>query len=482
MSADLEKIMSACKEANDKLVAYNKNKDKYSNLKLLSIQIVELLKSESSINEPICLDDMIDYLEQIDIDTQEYRNLPTIHYGTRDKAKDSIGKELAKLQKIHPSIKKIGASYYYERSNTDKDYYFIAFDSVLANKGLNYGVQAFTISALQEKFAMNDYNWNNIFPISFKQINNQTIPQLSDKLLIKQQIYRSINHHNIRIEYRDTAGDISTYRISPYCIFIYKDKAYVVGKEHNYRKAKDKLIHFDTNRIIKVEELIKQEPYPLKDIIQAQQYTEEEVEAPRLVNIIKSVAVKDKYEEYLFYRYFIDNICKDIEKISFEFNIQELNKEVVLKEFGDITLTPITQDRVSATVVYPVSDFISWAIKYYDRLSIKNKAITKVLEKKYYKLKQSYDLDDDEMEEVYIKLFNYKNEQLINKEFGVELMIVDAYEKTYKFEMLSSKIKKVVEYALLNPNILRIQPESETAYDEIQERIKTLYDKVYDEF
>ena len=61
-------------------------------------------------------------------------------------------------------------------------------------------------------------------------------------------------------------------------------------------------------------------------------------------------------------------------------------------------------------------------------------------------------------------------------------MIVDAYEKTYKFEMLSSKIKKVVEYALLNPNILRIQPESETAYDEIQERIKILYDKVYDEF
>ena len=47
MSADLEKIMSACKEANDKLVAYNKNKDKYSNLKLLSIQIVELLKTDA---------------------------------------------------------------------------------------------------------------------------------------------------------------------------------------------------------------------------------------------------------------------------------------------------------------------------------------------------------------------------------------------------------------------------------------------------
>lgn len=645
-------------DADNEYVDYFSHKEtqKTPNLKLLSILIIEILQKKSSQYEPLSLDDIVDYLEH-----PEYlfgnRAYPSLHYDSREKAKDSIGKDLKIIRQLCPQIIKIGSKYYFDISYKRSDYHFLALDSLLQNKNIDDIKDSFTLFN-SNKDLYENVNLDYMFTLNLNSKSPSGMKEF-EKSLYKKIICSSLNRCIIDLYYliekgkdnnskyemelsadyelehlTEYATNVRNYHLIPLCVIYYKTKSYLIAYFHNDKKKK--LHHFDLDRVCWVR-CLDAINNPLKKFISKQNINEEDVNVNNIP--IMTLSTKDtatRKEKYIFYKYFIENICTNISKITFEFDVTYLSPSIVQKEFGHILFTPVskpktidvkkiklfedyykeygdyspnfvfhvsretnsytnlllsqdlknalrredyvsleqivreisttnnnktickvlnwvllemgdiylgkgtyhkllslveklsqknmlsekikqeTKDwdnntqtkmseefviysqimefllykympiyerpdgRLSVTVECPIEDFLSWAIRYYDKITINNKEILKELKKRIKKLTSTEISDNDEIEEVYIQLLNFKNEQLINKEFDTELMIVDANEKIYKFKTNSTNIKDIVMYAILNPNILRIHPRSDTAYDELQDKLRYL-DKAYDD-
>ena len=182
------------KDKNGNLLPYYWGNDvKVSNQKILLMRILDILKTESSEYNPISLDEIVDILEQKRAD---YSNgdIPKIHYESRSKAKDCIGKELNDLIHINPQIKKVGSKYYADLDAEYSLFCCFAIDSIFRQKNIEI-IQSNLDFVRSHKSLNSVANLDYCFLLNPKPHTVFASDEFTD--LTRLELYSSLNRYNI---------------------------------------------------------------------------------------------------------------------------------------------------------------------------------------------------------------------------------------------------------------------------------------------